>query len=194
MIINRSALAAACLICPLAANAFDYTFVQGSYTDIDDFDSGITLAGSYDISNTLPNGSVIGSYTTAGDFTSLRAGGAYRLDLGLASNISVEAHAAFERFEYDVDFVGYQFGTGQVSSYSESFSDSGIAFGGLARYVMDDQLELFGDATYATTGDGDLYLQGGAKYRIADALHVVGSYTLADANSLNIGVRYTLGE
>lgn len=183
MSIKKALLTTAIALCPVASFAFDYNFAQGAFVDFSDADSGLEVSGSYDV---IPNTAVIGSYTSFGDASILSAGAAYRLDLGLAQNVSVEAHGEFQRGEVDVAICNFSF------CVDASVSDTGFLVGGLMRYAKDDKLEFFGDASYATLFDGDFLLTGGARYSISKNLNVFGSYTLADADKLSLGIRYVL--
>jgi len=189
MLLKKTLLAASFVVLPMTASAFDYNFAQVTFTDVDTIgDSGLTFEGSYEVSDNI---AVIGSYLTAGDFTRIIAGASYRpdVDLGLSNNTSLEIHGAIDK--YDVEFcVPNFFNAGESCASS---SETGFIFGSLVRYEQSEKLELFGDISYTTAGEGDIALTGGAMYEFSDNLHVIGSLTLADADILEVGVRYNFG-
>lgn len=177
-------VALALALAPLSASAFEYNYAQGSFVD-NDFDSGIMVEGSYDVTDLA---SVQGYYFSTGDFSGFSIGGSYRLNdmVSVPEGSSLSGHVAFESAKFDCSATVFG-----VTVDCGSFDDTGIAFGGLYQYQLQDNLELFGDLTYTTIYDGDFQITGGAKFDFAENLSVVGSYTISDADLLKIGVRYT---
>jgi len=183
-IINKTFMLAGLSMLPFSASAFDYNFIQATFVDTD-FDSGFNIEGSYDI---RPDTSVIGSVLLAGDYTFLSLGGSRRLDFDLNEDMSLEVQAALERASFDSEFCFGSF-SGLVCN-SVSSSDTGFSIGGLLRYDVQQDIEVFGGLAYSTLGDGDIVLNFGGMYNFSENLHAYGRMRLSDNDTIEVGVRY----
>ena len=190
---KKTAIAAAIALLPLqqanaveflgnGASHFSYNYADILFVD-NDFDSGFMGRGSYDVTGNI---AVMGSYLVAGDYTALSIGAAHHAQADFLDRADLVLHASFDKVEYDfptTTFLGFVVGGG-------GFDDSGFTFGATLRHELQDKLELFGDVSYSTVFDGDIQFTGGAVYSFSDTLSVVGSYQLADLDTLSLGVRY----
>jgi hypothetical protein len=202
MLNKKTAIAMAAVLLPLNANAanayefmgknpshFSYNYAEASFVD-NDFDSGFLFGGSYDVTNSI---AVVGSYLSAGDYTELKIGAAHHAKAGFLERADLVLHASYISAEYDMPQICQTFalpvGTICVDGHG-GFDDSGITVGAALRHQLQDRIELFGDVSYSTLFDGDFLITGGAEWSFNDKLSVRGSYTLADIDTLSVGVRY----
>lgn len=167
------AVVAAASCWPLSAAAFDYTYLEGGFVDVDnDFldDSGFRFAGSGEIA---PSVALIGEYADTGDFEQLSAGAVY--------------HQAIER---NVDlFFG---GTVELVDLPHD-DDTGFGLRAGLRWRPNPRqpLELTPEVRHLDVFDESFTsLRLGALYRLAPALDLQGALQAGDDDRFELGLRY----
>ncbi len=176
----RNTLAAvstvAFLIAAPAASAFDYTYVEGGYGDIDIDgydDSGFRLAGSY---NFAPQAALIAEYADWGDLSQMSIGAVYHM--ALQKNIDFFGGGTFERVDYSGDFG----------------DDDDTGFGlraGLRWQIPNLPVQLIPEVRYLDVADDSLTsFRVGGLFDLAPHLQLAGALQTGDDDRIELGARY----
>lgn len=173
----RNALAAvstvAALLAAPAASAFNYTYVEGGYGDIDiDYydDSGFRLAGSFDVA---PQVALIGEYADWGDLSQLSLGAIFHAPI--QKDLDFFAGGTFER----VDLDGYD-------------DDTGFGLrAGLRWQIPNLPVQLIPEVRYLDVADDTLTsFRVTGLFTIAPRLDLVAGLQSGDDDRLELGARY----
>ena len=176
----RNTLAAvstvAALIAAPAASAFNYTYVEGGYGDIDIDgydDSGFRFAGSFGVH---PQVALIGEYADWGDLSQISLGAVFHAPL--QKDLDFFAGGTFERVDYSGDFG----------------DDDDTGFGlraGLRWQIPGLPVQLIPEVRYLDVADDSLTsFRIGGLFTIMPRLDLVAGLQTGDDDRLELGARY----
>ena len=173
------AIIAACVPFALVADP-DYTYVEGSYLNIDGDLDGFGVAGSAAIH---PRLHVYAQYDRAKDSPLKVNTGAVALGLnhGMTPTTDFVARLGWARAEVDVAGLG-------------SASDDGVAAQVGVRSMLSDSFEVNGFVNHADVAGADTTLSVGGVYGFTPALGVTGAVEFDDDDTAyRVGLRYSFG-
>lgn len=171
-----------------AAEGLDYSYIQGSYSQVDFDDIGIDgdgfgIAGSFALTDQF---AIFGGYDSADldfgiDFTQFEVGGLFRLPL--SGTLDLVTSLSYVSMEVDVPGFG-------------SADDDGFGVGVGLRALASPRVELSGGVSYVDLNDSgsDTSFGAGLRYHFTDAVSVglTGSWG-DDVSSYGISGRLSFG-
>lgn len=169
------ASSAAAMLAAPAASAFDYSYVEGGYVDIDGAgadDSGFRLAGSLGIA---PHVALLGEYADVGDLSQISAGAIFHD----AINTSIDW------------FVGGTFERIDINAGPNDFDDTGFGLRGGLRWKVASAVELVPEIRYLDIFDDTLTsVRLGGLFNVASQLQLQAAIQGGDDDRIELGVRY----
>ena len=175
----RKVLAAASTLAVLlaapAASAFDYTYIEGGYGDIDldngYDDSGFRFAASY--GGLHPQIALIGEYADWGDLSQLTLGAVFHAPL--QKDLDFFAGGSFERLDAD-----------------GGYDDTGFGLrAGLRWQIPNLPVQLIPEVRYLDIADDTLTsFRLGGLFTIAPRIDLVAGLQTGDDDRLELGARY----
>lgn len=169
-------LAVLALALPGLAGAFDYSFVEGGFVDIDrgrrdQGDAGLRVGGSFSV---LPQLALTGEYADTGDFSQMSLGALYHTPL--APRWDLIAGGGLEFVDIGAD------------------DDAGFGLRGGARWQALDRLEVQPELRFVDVfEETSTSLRVSAAYEVVPRLDVQGAVQCGDDDRLEAGVRYRFG-
>lgn len=172
---TRITLVLAALALPLAAQAHDYTYLEGGLVSIDqgrEDETGLRIGGSVSIA---PQFALIGEVADAGDLSLLSAGGLFHTNL--QRNLDLVAGLTLEHVD-----------AGRVD-------DTGFGLrGGLRWLLADTALELNPELRLVEIfDDSSVSARLGALYGLTPKLSLQGAVQGGDDDRFEFGLRYDFG-
>ena len=185
--------------------AFNYTYIESNYVARDSYGDGFSVSGSYAI---FPNLSVHGGYITTSkeksisrtfsktnekkDFSHIYAGVMYQQKIENIQGMDYFVYLDLERVERKKieSFYSPLIG-GTISRSLENNNDFGARLGAGVRYEAIKNLEVFGDASLATTSDMVYRVTGGARYTLFGGLSAQAFFQFSEEFNWGVGGRYT---
>jgi hypothetical protein len=191
-------------LCMASGLASAESYQSHDYIDLgfmnNDFGSGFTVAGSFDVKQIEPL-VVIGSYSQTSDdydFSRVSVGAGWKLPLNvqhdLFQRIDLFFHGEIENIQVSGTGNYYcvtpEFGAPLCVSSSLDESDTGLYGGALARWQLTDKLELLGDVSIRTTRDFNIPVMIGANYSFTKNWVLNAEYEFGNYDHISISARY----